>query len=163
MRVCWLLPLLLVACEGGRSLPSPVVRVDLRDKLPPAVQRRVVIDDSSYECRKPFAAQVSGASQRFIAVYRVLDDKEGKFVTAVQVEPDGETTGASSPEATAVVGEVKVRGRAPAAAATVPLRISWSARQGCGTIRTQTAVELLADDPSCKPPTLKTKLLTPVK
>jgi hypothetical protein len=163
MRVCWLLPLLLVACEGGRSLPSPVVRVDLRPKLPPTVQRRIAIDDSSYECRRRFAAQAGGASQRFVAVYRVLDDKEGKFVTAVQVEPDGEASGASSPEATAVVGEVTMRGRAPAAAATAPLRVSWSARQGCGTIRTQTAVDLVADDPGCKAPALKTRLLTPVK
>jgi len=157
-----LLPVAL-ACEGGHTLSSPVVRIDLRAKLPEAVVRRLAISDTSYECRKPIAVEVSGARQRFVATYRVFDDQQGKFITAVQLEPDGPTEGAHSPEASGGVLNLENRGSATRVVAVVPLRVSWGATKGCSKLASSIVVMLAADAPDCRPPAPKIKLLSPVK
>jgi hypothetical protein len=162
-RPLLLLALLVSSCEGGHALSSPIVRIDLRAKLPEPVVRRLAIDDTSYECRKPIALEVSGARQRFVATYRVFDDVQGKFITAVQLEPDGPTEGAHTPEASGAVLNLENRGRATRVVAVVPLRVSWGATKGCSKLASSIVVMLPADAPDCKPPAPKVKLLSPVK
>jgi len=158
-----LLALIAPACEGGHTLSSPIVRIDLRAKLPEPVVRRLAINDTSYECRRPFALEVSGARQRFVATYRVFDDQQGKFVTAVQLEPDGPTEGAHTPEASAGVLNMVNRGSTARVLAVVPLRVSWGATKGCSKVASSIVMDLAADAPDCKPPAPKVKLLSPVR
>jgi hypothetical protein len=40
---------LLPSCKGGGSVAAPVVRVDLRPKLPQKVLRRLLAADTTYE------------------------------------------------------------------------------------------------------------------
>jgi len=153
----------VLACEGNSSLLSPVVRVDLRSKLPPRLQRRISVADTSYECRKSFTLSAEGASQRFLAGWRVLDDGGNKYATAVQIEPDGPTRGATAPSASALVNEVVLRPRGSSRVASVPVRVTWTAAKGCSKVSATTQLELAADDPGCTPPRAPLKLLTPVK
>lgn len=163
LRVLLLALLVGLACDGGKLLSAPIVRIDLREKLPPAVARRQHINDTSYECRQSFALETSGARQRFVASYRVFEDKQGKFVTAVQLDPDGATEGAHTPEASAGLLNLVNRGSAERVLAAAPLRVSWGATKGCAKVSSSKVIELAADAPDCKPPTSKLKLLTPVK
>jgi hypothetical protein len=149
--------LALLGCEGGRTLTSPLVRVDLRAKLPPRLQRQLAVADTTYECRRPFALSASGATQRFVASYRVLDVGRAKHITAIEVDADGETLGASAPTASAAVDELKLVG----GVSVVPLRVIWQASRGCSKASASVVLELRADDAGCKPPPAL-KLLRPV-
>jgi hypothetical protein len=148
---------LAVAC-GGHSVSSPVLRVDLRDRLPPKLQRQVAKADSSYPCTHRFSLAAEGASQRFLVGYRVLDDGASKHVTALEVDPEGETSGASAPSATAAVAGI----RQASGVSVVSVRVSWEASKGCNKVGASTTVELRADGPGCRPPR-PIKLLTPVR
>jgi hypothetical protein len=153
----------LLGCEENSRLPSPLVRVDLRAKLPPQLQRRISVADTSYECRKTFTLSSEGASQRFVASWRVLADGGSKYVTAVQIEPDGSTSGVTAPSASARVQEMVLRDLGPGRVAAVPVRVTWTAAKGCSKVSATTQVELAANDPGCTPPRTQLKLLTPVK
>jgi hypothetical protein len=153
-----LLAALAVACGGGHTLTSPVLRVDLRDRLPPKLQRQVAIADTSYPCTHRFTLADKGASQRFLASYRVLDDGTLRYITAVELEPEGDTVGASAPSATAAIGEARRAGTA----SVLPLRVSWQASKGCEKTSAKTTVELRTDSELCRPPK-SMKLLTPVR
>jgi len=159
LRPLLALILLGAACEGGHSLSSPVLRVDLRDRLPEAVQRRLAQADTSYECRRGFALEAQGVQQRFLATWRVLDEGGARLVTTVQLEPQGDTVGGSDPSASAAVGEPRVRGNA----ARVPLRVTWTASKGCGRVSASRELELAADEAGCKPPQRPGRLLVPVR
>ncbi len=161
----WLLALLglAAACEGEGTLASPVVRVDLRAKLPPKLQRLISLADDSYECAREVTMAAVGATQTLRLVWRVLDDGPDRYITAVVVEPVGPTRGATSPKASAVVGELRQVGDPSARAQLVPVRVFWSGRRGCGEVDQTLAVELRADAPECKRPELKMKLLAPVE
>ena len=154
----FLLASLVLGCGGGHSVSSPVLRVDLRDRLPPKLQRQIVATDTSYPCTHRFTLAAEGASQRFVVGYRVLDDGTSKHITAVEVEPEGETVGASAPAATAAVGESRTAG----GIAIQRVRVSWEASKGCGKVSATTTVELRADGEGCRPPR-PIKLLTPVR
>jgi len=159
MVTCLRLLLLAALCGcGGGTLTSPVLRVDLRDRLPPKLQKQVAVADTSYPCSQRFSLAAGGASQRFLANYRVLDDGTSKHVTAVELEPEGETAGASSPTASAAVGELRREG----AISILPLRVSWEASKGCGKVSASETVELRGDGAGCRPPR-PIKLLTPVR
>lgn len=153
-----LLAALAVACSGGHTLSSPVLRVDLRARLPPKLQRQVAVVDTSYPCTHRFTLAEKGASQRFLASYRVLDDGTLRHITAVELEPEGDTVGASAPSATAAIGEARQAG----SASILPLRVSWHASKGCEKLSATTTVELRADSEGCRPPK-PMKLLTPVR
>jgi hypothetical protein len=155
------LPVLLllcagITCSGPAELPSPTLRVDLRAKLPRKVLRRLMAVDTSYECSRKLTLRSGGASQRFIVTSRVFDFKEGqRYLTAVQVEPDGPTEGGSSPEASAAVGEPVIE---EGQGMTVPVNLTWSARAGCSKVTAGEQVKLASNDPACKPPSSKVKI-----
>lgn len=155
--------LLFGGCEGGGSVTSPVVRVDLRARLPEKLQRRLAVADTTYECRKLFKLGVRDAEQGFVASWRVLDEEGGRYVTAVEVEPDGPTRGGSSPSASASVLDVfNAAAKGQAVVAVAPLLVSWSARKGCSSVGASTRLDLRADDPGCRKPK-PGKLLVPVR
>lgn len=151
-----------LACEGRTTLVSPVVRVDLRHKLPPALQKQISKKDESYECRKRLSLSDQGARQGFEAIWRVLERGPEKYITAVTVEPYGATSGASRPSASAIVGELGQRKTTNGMAQTARVKLSWEATKGCSRISADKKLVLRADDPACDRPKLKMKLLTPV-
>jgi hypothetical protein len=154
-----LLALLVFAalhCGGGTELPSPLVRVDLRDKLPAKVLKEMRALGGSYECRREVTLRAEGASQSFVVTWRIYDHKESRYFTAVGVEPDGPTRGATSPEATATVDELKREG----GASVLPVHLLWSAREGCSTVSARKIVKLRSDDPACKQPKSKLKIFS---
>ncbi len=152
MRALLCAGLLLCACDDSHSLSSPVVRVDLSGKLPASLQRRLAAADDSYECRRSVMLASGDAHQRFRAVWRVLDDGGSRYVTAVELEAQGETSGATAPQATALVDELAFQRRGKDVVAVVPMRISWSASKGCGRVSASTSLELRGDDPGCRVP-----------
>jgi len=159
------LALLSAACGGRPALNSPVLRLDLRDRLPPDLQRIVSVKDESYPCRTAVTLQAEGASQKFFITWQALRHRDDRHVTALSVEPDGETTGgAHTPVASAAVGELK-HDRSGAGTVTVlPLTLSWEARQGCDRVKAKMRLQLRADDKSCKePPEAPKGLLKPVQ
>jgi len=154
----------LAGCEEGGSVAAPMVRVDLRPKLPEKAQRRLAAADTSYECQKAFKLADGGAEQSFQVSWRVYEETDEKLITAVEVNPDGPTRGAGSPSATALVEELESRTLGKEKVALVPVRISWSASKGCRKVSAATRLELRADDPGCrKPKQGPVKLLTPAR
>jgi hypothetical protein len=157
-----LLFVLLAGCDRG-AVSAPVVRVDLRARLPEKVLRRLVAADTTYECRKPFKLASGGAEQAFLASWRVLDETGERFITAVEINPDGPTRGAGSPTASALVEEIQKRREGKDVVGMVPVRVSWSASKGCGKVSAVERIELRADDPACVKPKGPGRLLVPVK
>lgn len=160
----WLAPLALLApgaCGEHTTLTSPVVRVDLRINLPPKLQRRISKRDDSYECSRRFTLEAQGARQAFRVFWRVLDDGPARHITAVALEPDGPTSGAENPTASAVVGEAENVGEG-VLIQQIPLRVSYEASRGCSKVRASSELSLRGDAPECRPPRPKRKLLTPV-
>jgi len=145
----WLLLVGVVTCGGDGQLPSPTLRVDLRDKLPRKVLRRLMAVDTTYECSREVTLRVPDASQRFTVSWRVFDYKAARYITAVQVAPVGLAKGASGPEASATVGEPTAAGDVT----TVPILISFSGRAGCTSFTAGRKVNLRSNDPGCKKPT----------
>jgi len=158
----WLVLLLLGGCEGGGSVVAPVVRVDLRSRLPEKLQRRLAVADTTYECRSPFKLAAGGAEQAFVASWRVLEEPGERYITVVEVNPDGPTRGAGSPSASALVEEIQKRRESKEVVALAPVRVSWSASKGCGKLSSFSRLELRADDPGCHKPKGPGKLLVPV-
>ena len=154
--------LLLGGCEGGGAVSSPVVRVDLRARLPEKLQRRLAVADMTYECRKPFKLEAGGAEQAFLASWRVLEEPGERFITAVEVNPDGPTRGAGSPSASALVEEIQKRREGKEVVALAPVRVSWNASKGCGKVSSVVRLELRADDKGCVKPKGPGRLLVPV-
>jgi len=133
-----------LACAEGGTLPSPTVRVDLSWHLPKKAQRLFAAADTSFECDRKLTVAAEGGSQRFVVAWRVFEADGGKrFITAVQVDPDGPFGGGRGPKASAVVTPGGDR---------VTVQISWEARKGCGAIRARQDLELRPDDPACTPP-----------
>jgi hypothetical protein len=157
-----LLVLAPVSCQSEGTVSAPVVRVDLRAKLPPRVQRLVALADTSYECRKPFQLSAGGAEQAFLAIWRVFEDGAGRYVTAVEVNPEGPTRGAGAPSASALVEELQSRKQGQQLVMVAPVRVTWTASKGCGKVKAGVRLELRADDPACQKPRGPGRLLTPV-
>jgi len=135
----------LLACCSETFLPSPTVRVDLRHRMPEKELRRLLLADTTFECRRRATVETAGASQRFIVTYKVFQGEcDRRYITAVQVEPDGPFSGARGPVASAVVSDGNGR--------KVPVQITWEATRGCSTVTAGVRVELVPDDPTCKPP-----------
>lgn len=140
-----LLALVALTCAEGGTLPSPTVRVDLSDRLPKKARRRLAAADTSYECSRKVTLEGQGARQRFVVTWRLYEaEADRRFITAVQVAPDGPFEGGRGPRASASVAATR--------GFTVPVEIRWSATKGCSNIRASTMVELRSDDPTCKPP-----------
>lgn len=136
-----------LTCSDQGRLPSPTVRVDLSHRLPEKPRRQFAAADTSHECSRKVTLAGQGASQRFVVTWRLFRSGERRrFITAVQVAPDGPFEGGRGPRASASVGPT--RGEA------VPVTLRWSATRGCGAIRASTTVTLRTDDPTCKPPRL---------
>jgi hypothetical protein len=154
--------LAVCSCQGSQSLPNPIVRVDLRDKLPPALQRSIVKEDTSYKCKRKVTLREGEARQDFLITFRVLKEQESKYLTAVGVEPLGLTIGAASPTATAVVSEVKNHVKGKANSSSVSVQLKWSAQKGCSAISAVSTQEIAADDPTCQEPRFPGKLLVPI-
>ena len=145
-----LLALTLATCSEGGTIPSPLVRVDLSDKLPAKVQRRLRAADTGFECHRKVGLTSQGASQQFIVTWRVFEAETGvRYVTAVGVETDGPFTGARAPSGTAVVEDPRPR---EGGGNAVRVRIQWQATKGCSSISARTVEQLDSQDPSCKPP-----------
>jgi hypothetical protein len=148
-------------CSSEGVVSSPVVRVDLRDRLPRNLQRQIAAADTSYPCTRTFTLSEGEASQRFVVNYRVLQGEQAQHITAVEVVPDGPTEGARGPKASAMVGELRLQEDGSKEVAEVPVRISWSATSGCSRISRTRIMTLRADAPDCKPPAPGKKLLSP--
>lgn len=149
-------------CGGGGTVTSPVVRVDLRDRLPLRAQRRAYVHDTSYPCSKALTLSAQGAEQRFIANWRVLDDRGTRHITAVEIVPEGETSGAREPSASAVVEDTTSDKKGDDLIAVVPVRLVWTATKGCSRVTANARLELRADDKSCRAkPQSRRRLLTP--
>lgn len=160
-----LLALLVLApagCPSEGNVSAPVVRVDLRGKLPPRVQQLVALADTSYECRRSFKLSAAGAEQVFLAVWRVFEEGAGRYITAVEVSPEGPTRGAGAPSATALVEELQSQKQGRQLVMVAPIRVSWSASKGCSKVNSSVRLELRADDPGCHKPRGPGRLLTPV-
>jgi hypothetical protein len=149
----WILLAGVVTCGDGQ-LPSPTLRVDLRDKLPRKALRRLLAVDTTYECSREVTLRVPDASQRFSVSWRVFDFKALRYITAVQVAPLGPSQGASGPRASATVGEPTAAGDVT----TVPIQISFSGRAGCTSFTAGRQVRLRSNDPGCKKPTTKVRI-----
>ena len=154
---------LLPSCDGSGSVSAPVVRVDLRSRLPEKLQRQLAVADLTYECRKSFKLAARGAEQAFLATWRVLDDGKEKFITAVEVNPEGPTHGAGAPSASALVEEAEKRHLGSVLVSAAAVRVSWTASKGCSKVEAATRLELRADDPGCQRPKGPGKLLVPVR
>jgi hypothetical protein len=150
------------ACGEHTTLTSPVVRVDLRINLPPRLQRRISKRDDSHECNRRFVLEAQGARQAFRVFWRVLDDGPARHITAVALEPDGPTSGAENPTASAVVGEAENVGGEGALIQRIPLQVTYEASRGCSKIKASTRLSLRGDAPECRRPRPERKLLTPV-
>jgi hypothetical protein len=150
----WILLAGVVSCGGDGRLPSPTLRVDLRDKLPRKALRRLLAVDTTYACSREVTLRVPDASQRFRVSWRVFDYKALRYITAVQVAPLGLAEGASGPAASATVGEPTAKGDVT----TVPIQISFSGRAGCTSFTAGRQVQLRSNDPGCKKPTSKIRI-----
>ncbi len=162
-RASLLLLALLVGCQEGGMVTAPVVRVDLRPRLPEKLRRRLAVADMTYECRTPFKLSAGNAEQSFVASWRVLEEPGERFITAVEVNPEGPTRGAGSPSASALVEEIQKHRRGKEVVGLAPVRVSWSASKGCGKVSSAVRIELRADDPGCLKPRGPGRLLVPVK
>lgn len=151
------------ACSssGGGSIPNPLIRVDFSDKIPKRLRARAH-GGIPLACTKQVTLEASGADQRFVASWRALDIDGVRYVTAVEVVPEGKTRGASSPTATAAVGGLERKGPGDKTHDQVHVTISWRAHKGCGQVEQTRRITLAADDPSCKS-TQPKNLLHPVK
>jgi len=155
---------LALACQGEGHLTSPVISVDLRHKLPAHLQRLVVDDDPTYPCQQGFKIASGEVEQKFLVIWKVLEQGEARFITAVRVDPDGPITGASSPVASAMVGELQTREQGGVRHQHTSLAVTLRASKGCATVEGKTSLDLGTDFAGCKkPPKPKMKLLTPVE
>jgi hypothetical protein len=136
---------LTATCSESGQLPSPTVRVPLWERLPIKAQRQFAAADTTYECSRKVKLAGKGAAQRFVVTWRLFEAGEGvRFITAVQVDPDGPFEGGRGPKASALVSGTKGK--------NVSVQIRWSATKGCSSINAQTTIQLRTDDPDCKPP-----------
>jgi hypothetical protein len=126
--------------------------VDLRDRLPADVLKRLMAIDMTYECSRTVELAAQGVSQRFELTWRVFAHDSDRYITAVQVEPDGPTQGGRSPEASATAEPTRINEQEGNKLAMVPIRLTWSATSGCATVGDTRTVALRADSPGCKPP-----------
>ncbi len=158
-----LLLALLLACQGNTHLTSPVISLDLRHLLPANLQRVVVDSDPSYPCERNFQISTGEVTQRFTLYWKVMDQGDSRFITAVEVNSDGPISGAVSPEASAMLGEVSVKSLDGIRHKMMPLHVTLRATKGCQTVKASTDLELRTDFSGCqKPQRPKMKLLTPV-
>lgn len=154
--------LILLACQGKTTISSPIIRVDLRDRLSKPVFRRLIAADLTFGCSRKVKLASKGAHQELIVSWRVFDYKESKYITALEVEPSGETTGATGPQATASVGDVTKKPREGGGEmSVVPLRLTWAATSGCEAVEATHEMTLVGDDPGCQRPKNKIKILGP--
>jgi hypothetical protein len=159
-RAFLLFVLVLLAC-GKATIVSPIARVDLRAQLPPALQRKIVALDTTFECRKRLLLEGEGVKLGVVATFRILDEGT-KHITSVEVAPNGPVVGGVDAEASAVVGEIEmVRAGGAEGAARVPVFLTLSARKGCSRVEVSRRILLAADDPICKPKK-GARLLVPV-
>lgn len=150
-----------VACSGGTMVPSPLVRVDLRDQLPRPVLRRLMAVDTTYECSGSVTLEQGGASQRFEVTWRVFEYRGDRYITAAQVSADGPTRGGTAPTATGTVGALKTRRTSGGTAHTrLPVHISWSAREGCSEVSARTTFTARTDAAGCERPRGTLKILS---
>ncbi|MCC6747581.1 MAG: hypothetical protein IT371_07990 [Deltaproteobacteria bacterium] len=155
-----LLALLPLACSSGPGqIPSPLVRVDLKDQVPPEHRRRM-ISAIALDCEVHATLGAAGLSQQVTARYRVMDVKGSRFIVAVEVVPEG--TAAPGATASAAVQTPTNTGSAAAIRMTVPVQVAWSAEKGCSRVSATQLLTLRPDDPSCKEPP-SPNLLRPVK
>ena len=155
--------LLAISCEGRTQLTSPVVRVDLRDKLPPHLQRLVSRQDDSYPCQMAVTLEQGGASQELVVVWKVLQDGPDRHLTAVAVEARAPTSGGTDPTASAAVGTLASEKGAKGLVQMVPLTLQWQAAIGCNKVSAIQEVQLRSDHESCKKPVAPEGLLKPVQ
>lgn len=152
-----------LSCHSSTTIVNPLVRVDFREQLSKAQKRRLELDDISYACHKNFSLEAQGAAQNFVVEFRVLDDQGKKFFTALEVLAEGQVSGATAPQATAVVGEMKMLpGNKDQQVAQVQFRVSFEAQRGCGKIQALRTWTVRADEEGCKPPPAL-KILRPVQ
>lgn len=146
-------------------LVSPVVRVDLRDQLPPAVQQQLAQDPdgaAGFGCQMVRPLEAPGASQRFKVIWQVMEHGQDLHILALSVEPDGDCVGATDPEASAAVASVTQDRTDGRSVTVVRLHVSWHGRKGCDQVKAEADWELRADSPTCARPK-PMKILTPVE
>lgn len=154
-----------LSCQGRTQLVSPVVREDLRDRLPARLQQMALDHDGKYDfpCQVDVKLADSGASQELSVVWRVMGDGPDRYITAVSVEPNGPTSGANDPTASAVLGALSLETVGEAKVNVTSVTVSWQARNGCDKVGASREVALRADHASCRVPRAPAGLLKPVE
>jgi hypothetical protein len=157
--------LFLLCCQGRTQLTSPVVRVDLRHKLPARLQQLIseTGDDGAYPCQVEVKLDDGGAGQALAVIWKVMADGPDRYITAVAVEPRGETYGAGNPTASAAVGTLSKETVGKGLVQEVSLTLNWQATKGCDKVSAKQVVKLRSDHKSCKPPKTPEGLLKPVE
>lgn len=155
--------LLALSCESRTQLTSPVVRVDLRHKLPAHLQRLVSRQDDSFPCQRSVTLEKDGASQELTVIWKVLRDGPDRYLTAVAVEAWSPTSGGTNPTAQGAVGTLVTEKGEAGLVQGVPLTLYWQASVGCDKVRASQEVELRSDHGSCKAPEAPEGLLKPVQ
>ena len=159
--------LFLLCCQGRTQLTSPVVRVDLRHKLPAQLQQLIADtgDDGAYPCQVEVKLEAGGggAGQVLAVIWKVMADGPDRYITTVAVEARGETYGAGNPTASAAVGTLTKETVGKGLVQQVPLTLNWQATRGCDKVNAMRVVTLRSDHKSCKPPKVPEGLLKPVE
>ena len=145
--------LVMLACAQGGTLSSPTVRIDLRDRLPRKVLKKLLAVDTTYECRRKVDLRKAGMWQRFVVTWRVFDaGKAGLHFTALDVAPDGPFSGARAPKASAALGELETVTAKGQPVSRLTVQIFLQGVSGCSR-RTAGHKEVIrTDDADCKPP-----------
>lgn len=139
-----------LACDSGQAtMPNPLVRADLSSKFPKALRGRLpsAID---LDCHQKVTLQADGAKQEFIVNWRVADVDNVRYMMAVDVQPSGKTSGASSPKASGTIGQLERKGEGKRSVDSVPVIISWQAQKGCSQLKETKQLVVRSNHASCK-------------
>ncbi|MCA9664882.1 MAG: hypothetical protein KC503_04815 [Myxococcales bacterium] len=156
---------LALACSGkGGVFSSPVVRVDLRDKLPPKV-RKLVSAIMPYQCKKTITVSGGDKAPKFVISWRAIEYQGSRYFTAVEVTPDGDgkIAGVDGPAASGVVSGLKNVGSADKVIGSLTVTTTWSGQKGCSKVTAKHDETLRADDDKLCIKPKQPKLLRPVK
>jgi hypothetical protein len=132
-----------LACgSGAQSMPNPLVRVDLSQRID-AKTRRLLPAAIDLDCHvKLTLGDPNVAQQTFVVNWRVADLKGKRYLTAVDVAP---AAGPTKGSASAAVGMASKDGT------KLPVTLHWKFQQGCSDSVSQAKrFELSTTHASCK-------------
>lgn len=136
--------------ENNAQLPNPLVRVDLRSRLPQSRAFRGRAQAAlELDCHQLVPIESGGVHHDFVVNWRVIDVDETRYIVAVDVQPSGSLRGGRAPSASATVGRLERRSVGSKSVDEVLVMLAFSAQRGCGSVSKSLKLTIRSDHKSC--------------